>query len=359
MFNIALFRQNSKPLPFFSIKKWYYDDKFVTLKEKDRVMNMGEKKESSSSYRLIGVAMVITAAILWGLSGTFAQPLFQEKGFTPSWLVTVRMLAAGILLLIFASLRKPGTLFAVWMVRSDRNRLLIYSLFGTLSVQYTYFAAIRAGNAAIATLLQYLAPALITLYLAVRFRQRISGKIGLALLMALAGTYFLVSNGSWDKLEVTPEALFWGILSAVALAFNTLFPIRLLASYGSAVTVGWGMVIGGSFLSIFTAPWKIEGVTWSWSSLFYIFFIIFFGTFLAFFLFMESLKYISPTEASLLSVLEPLTSVTASVLWLHVPYTAYSLLGTILILGMVILLSLPDRSRKRELSPAKKGENLS
>lgn len=313
-------------------------------------MTMGEKMRSTSYIRSMGVVMVVTAAVLWGLSGTFAQPLFQEKGFTPSWLVTVRMLVAGILLLIFASLQNSNTLFNVWMVRGDRNRLLLYGLFGTLSVQYTYFAAIHAGNAAVATLLQYLAPALITLYLAVRFRQRVGGKIGLALLMAMAGTYFLVSNGSWDKLEVTPEALFWGILSAVALAFNTLFPIRLLASYGSAVTVGWGMVIGGSFLSIFTAPWKIEGVTWSWSSLFYIFFIIFFGTFLAFFLFMESLKYISPTEASLLSVLEPLTSVTASVLWLHVPYTAYSLLGTILILGMVILLSMPTGTGSKNIS---------
>ncbi|CCQ96613.1 Uncharacterized transporter YdeD [[Clostridium] ultunense Esp] len=313
-------------------------------------MDMGEKKRSSSYVRTIGVVMVITAAIFWGLSGTFAQPLFQGMGFTPSWLVTVRMLAAGVLLLIFASLQNSNTLFDVWMVRGDRNRLLLYGLFGTLSVQYTYFAAIHAGNAAVATLLQYLAPALITLYLAVRFRQKVGGKIGLALLMALTGTYFLVSNGSWDKLEVTPEALFWGILSAVALAFNTLFPIRLLASYGSAITVGWGMVIGGSFMSLFTAPWKIEGVTWSWSSLFYIFFIIFFGTFLAFFLFMESLKYISPTEASLLSVLEPLTSVAASVLWLHVPYTAYSLLGTILILGMVILLSLPTGTGSKNIS---------
>ena len=35
--------------------------------------------------------------------------------------------------------------------------MILFGLFGMLAVQYTYFASIKEGNAAVATLLQYLA----------------------------------------------------------------------------------------------------------------------------------------------------------------------------------------------------------
>ena len=43
--------------------------------------------------------------------------------------------------------------------------MILFGLFGMLAVQYTYFASIKEGNAAVATLLQYLAPIFITVYL--------------------------------------------------------------------------------------------------------------------------------------------------------------------------------------------------
>lgn len=288
--------------------------------------------------------MVLTAAVLWGLSGTLAQPLFQEKGISPVWLVTIRMLIAGALLLLLSAVRKPRQIFAIWRVPGDRNALILFGLFGMLMVQWTYFSAIDTGNAAIATLLQYLAPAIITIYLAFTTKKGVTPKILLSLLMAITGTFLLVTHGSFTKLQVPAEAVFWGLLSAFALAFYTLYPIRLLAVYGSALTVGWGMVIGGGAFLFYAQPWKISGNPFAWDALLLIFFIIFFGTFLAFYLFMESLKYTTPTEASLLASVEPLTAVAASVLLFHIPYSFASFLGTLLILGMVILLSIPENS---------------
>lgn len=43
-----------------------------------------------------GLVMVLVGATLWGLSGTVAQRLFQDEGFTPGWLVTMRLLVSGI-----------------------------------------------------------------------------------------------------------------------------------------------------------------------------------------------------------------------------------------------------------------------
>src|SRR5690606_1325100 len=88
-----------------------------------------------------GVLMGLIAATLWGVSGTCGQFLFQQRGISVAWLMSVRMLGAGTLLLIAAMLRKDGHVLAIWRERSSRRKLLTFGIVGMLAVQYTYFAA--------------------------------------------------------------------------------------------------------------------------------------------------------------------------------------------------------------------------
>jgi drug/metabolite transporter (DMT)-like permease len=50
-----------------------------------------------SPSRNKGIALVLTGAALWGVSGTAAQYLFQQQGFSPEWLTVVRLLLSGII----------------------------------------------------------------------------------------------------------------------------------------------------------------------------------------------------------------------------------------------------------------------
>ena len=45
------------------------------------------------NMRLKGIILVLTAGILWGVCGTVAQYLFHYAGFTPEWMVVIRLLA--------------------------------------------------------------------------------------------------------------------------------------------------------------------------------------------------------------------------------------------------------------------------
>ena len=60
--------------------------------------------------RLKGIAMVIVGGSLWGISGTVAQVLFQRYGFQAGGLVTIRLLCAGILLLVLGGDEETGNL---------------------------------------------------------------------------------------------------------------------------------------------------------------------------------------------------------------------------------------------------------
>lgn len=298
--------------------------------------------------RYKGLAMVLVAATLWGLSGTVAQRLFQDEGFTPGWLVTMRLLISGILLLILGGFRKNfNQVFAVWNAPKDRIRLIIFGIIGMLGVQYTYFAAIQTGNAATATLLQYLAPLFIMVYLAIKYKRVPSFQEFIALGFALLGTFLLVTNGSIHQLSVSSVSIAWGLSSAIALAFYTLYPSGLLQRWGSEAIIGWGMIIGGIALCPIASPWQIQGQHWSVITGLLVSFVIVFGTAIAFYLYIDSLRYITPTEASLLASAEPLSAVAASVIWLRLPLSLFEGIGGLCIVSTVLMLSLRPKNQSK------------
>jgi drug/metabolite transporter (DMT)-like permease len=292
-------------------------------------------------FRLRGILMVGSSAVLWGISGTVAQVLFQRKGFQVEWLVSVRLLLSGFVLLTFALWRKQAaTIWSVWKEPRDRFRILWFGIAGLLGVQYTYFAAIKMGNATTATLLQFLGPAFLTLLLALRWRRWPTRKQLCALGLTMLGTFLLVTNGSLEKLYVPIGAVCWGLASALALVFYTLYPAGLLQRWGSIITIGWGMMIGGIALSLFYPPWIIVGQRWSTDTVFFVLFVIVWGTLVAFYLYLESLRFIAPAEAGMVVSIEPLAAAVTSVWWLHQPLRLLEILGGICITATVIILSL-------------------
>jgi drug/metabolite transporter (DMT)-like permease len=295
-----------------------------------------------SNSRTKGIILVLTAAIFWGISGTVAQYLFHQQGFSAEWLVVTRLLSSGILLLLFSQLGKQQNIWSIWKNKRDLMGIIIFGIFGMLGVQYTYFAAIQYGNAATATVLQYLAPILITCFLCFQLKKFPAKYEMLAVLLALIGTFLLVTNGHIQTLSISKQAFFWGIISAFALAFYTIQPGGLLSKYGSLVTVGWGMMIGGVGFSFIHPPWQFQG-NWSFSSFLAVVFVVIFGTLIAFFCYLESTKYISASETSLLACAEPLSAAFLAVVWLHVPFGLGEWMGTFCIILTIFLLSVVKR----------------
>lgn len=286
-----------------------------------------------------GLSMVLLGAVLWGVSGTAAQVLFQRYGFNPGWLVTVRMSVAGLLLLV-GILMKSGLkqTISVWTDKRDALKLILFGIIGLLGVQYSYFSAIRYGNAATGTMLQYMGPIFITVYIALRQR-RVPGVLQLAaVFLALAGAFLLVTNGSLHSFSVSPLAVFWGLVSAITLAFYSLYPQNLLQKYGSANIVGWAMLIGGIGMSFITPPWSFTGHS-SIAAWWLVGFVVLFGTLVAFYVYISSLNYVSAAEASVLSCGEPLSASILAVTALHVHMGWASMLGGLCVLVTVTLLA--------------------
>lgn len=292
--------------------------------------------------RVLGIILALIGATLWGLNGTVSQYLFQWQHVDVNWFVTARLLGAGVLLLGIQLIRKKP-IFDVWRSKFFIGQLLLFSILGMLGVQYSYMASIADGNAAVATLLQYTAPIFIILYLLFT-RQQPFLRIDIVLIFAtLLGTWLLLTGGSFNGLSVPISAVIWGVVSAITLAFYTLYAKTLLAHFSSLVIIGWAMLIAGIGMNFIHPIWVVGDIAFSFHTNIALLFTIIFGTAIAFWFFFQSVGYLSAKESTLLGTVEPLMALVSSILWLALPFSFMQAVGALCILVIVAIISLTPK----------------
>lgn len=290
------------------------------------------------SERNRGWLMAMSGAALWGGTGVSAQYILQACHFEPGWLVVVRMLVSGLCLLLLELARGNRSFTALWRSREDALDLVAFALVGMVGVQYSFFACVQLSNAAAATVLEYLMPVIVVAWTAMRSRRWPRSVELVALLGAVGGTFCLVTHGDLGRLSIAPDAFAWGLLSAVAAAFYTVQPKRLIGKWGADLVLGWGLLLGGALLALAFPPWRFRGL-WTTPAAINLAVVVFLGTLLTFRLYIGSLKYIPPSEVSVIGTVEPLSAIVFTVTVMGVPFAAWDWLGSALILAAVLLLA--------------------
>ena len=287
---------------------------------------------------MLGAFLALLPGVLWGLSGELGLYLFQQRGISAEWLETTRLLISGSLMLIISFAGSREKTLAIFKDKTDTRRLVIFAIFGLMAVQLTYFVAIAKSNAPTATILQYVFPVMIVLYTALRSHKLPNAKEVVAVVLAMVGIFLLVTHGNPGTLNITVEALIWGLTSAVAMAFYTMYPGNLQKRWGSPVVVGWGMLFGGIALNFYHPFWAFTGDI-DLMGLLMIAFIILFATFGAFYIYLVSVTMIGATYASLFACIEPLASAFFSVVGLNLVFNSMDWIGAALIMITMFLLS--------------------
>lgn len=293
--------------------------------------------------RLKGIILIIVGSIFWGATGPMIEWLMDERGMHAEFLLAVRLILAGVIIL--AVQRAKGVrVFQVLQERVWRNQLILFGLIGMLGLQYTFVKAIESSDAVIATLMQFLAPIFIVIYVSLSYKKWPPKSQIIGITGTLVGLVLLMTNGSLDTLLVSSETLIWGVLLGFTYAFYTLYPARLMKEWGVLTVVGWAMIISGIVFSFIERVWSSP----NWQLLVELDMLIMFiglvilGT-LAYIFFMISLKYISAVEVSVLSSFEPLTAMFISVVWLGAVFGLWQLVGIALMLFFVAYLSIAEK----------------
>ncbi|WP_179396027.1 DMT family transporter [Lacticaseibacillus absianus] len=289
-------------------------------------------------------ALAATGTCMWGVGGVLSNIIFDTTTASPAWVVSMRLTWAGLAMLAFGRLTHQP-LMRVWRDRASAIRLLLFGVIGVALAQLTYLLSIFYGNAAIATIMLSLVPAMITVVTSSHQRVLPRPIDTLAIAVALFGVFLLVTNGSVTQLRVAPAAILWGLLAAVTGAAYTMLPRPLVQTEPPLVVVGWGLVIGAVMMNVMAPVWQVPTgfTTGTWSALA---FIIFGATFLAYIFYVSSLKTLRPVTASMIENLEPMTATLLSILFLDLGFHPLQFFGIILVLGAVFMMSwVPKRKR--------------
>lgn len=295
-------------------------------------------------YEIIGIILTLLGATLWGVSGTSVQFIGNFRNMNLEWLLTMRLIMAGLLTVLYGWIREGNAIFNVFRNWRDTLGLVIFGVFGMALCQYTYFRSIVIAGAGIATVLQYLAPSMIIIYLLMRYGKRPSTGEIISVILALVGTICLMGNNGFSFENFRSDVLFWGLLSAVGVAVYSVSPVRLLATYGTIPIVGFGMLLSGLVAAaLFQQPHSYA--TWDVWTVVGCFNVVFLGTIVSFNAYLEGVKRIGAVPGSILSSIEPISAAFFGWALLGNQFNWVGILGMAMIIATVIIIALEKRGQ--------------
>ncbi|MFI7241175.1 EamA family transporter [Streptomyces qinglanensis] len=204
-----------------------------------------------------GLALALVSAVAFGSSGVAAKPLI-EAGMEPLHVTWLRA-AGGALVLLPLAWRHRA------LVRERPWLLLGFGLLAVAGVQACYFTALSRIPVGVALLIEYLAPALVLLW--VRFVQRraVSRAAAVGMVLAVGGLSCVVEVWSGLRLDGL------GLLLALGAACCQV-GYFVLSDHGStaegdhatrppadpAGVIAYGLLIGALALTVVARPWHTD-----------------------------------------------------------------------------------------------------
>jgi drug/metabolite transporter (DMT)-like permease len=278
--------------------------------------------------------MVVGAAVCWGVMATMAKMLFRDRGVDPLVLTVVRADLAALTLVGFLALLHPARL------RIERRHLWAAAAIGVAGLaanNFLYFEALHLTSVATALLLQYQAPILVALYTVLVQRQPLRGRVILALALALVGCALVVRAYDLETLRPNLLGVAAGLGTACTFAYYILASRAALRTTNAWTLLTYAYLSATVLWSVVLPPWKVVGYGFDlgiWSAFLAVATI---GTVVPFGLFISGLRFLPPTQAAIVSMLEPVVAAIAAYLLLGEFLVPLQILGGAFVLAGVVM----------------------
>ena len=285
-----------------------------------------------------------------------AQFLLANYAISSLFITFMRAAGAGALFLVVIAVRHRDAVREILIDAHAVRRLIVFGVLGLFGSQITYVMTIGYTNAGTATVLQstnIVMVMLVTCLLARRI-PRIREMMGLFL--ALAATLLISTQGDLGALHLPTPGLFWGFLSAAAAACYSMLPQPLYPRWGSFTVVGLGMAIDGAVAAaMWACAFAVPGIDaiasagnpagsalvpqLDFAGVAVMAAIVVFGTFGAFFLFLNGMSIIGAVQGSQLGAVEPVSATVCSALLMGTAFSVPDWLGLGMMVGTIMLVA--------------------
>lgn len=285
-----------------------------------------------------GILLALLASIMWGISGTVLQYISQNQHIPAAWFLSARTLGAGVLLMLIGTFTSRGHVFEVFKSWRLAGSLFAYAVLGLSANLLTFYMSVQKGNAASATILQYLSPLFIVVG-GLAFKHQIPYRSDLiAFAVSMLGVFLAITKGNVSQLAIPADALIWGIGSGITAALYVTLPRPIVKAGGSPILIlGWGTLIAGLLFNLHQPVW-VNTPPMTTPLILSMLTVIVFGTILPFGLLLISSHYAPSDVISIVDAAQPVMTFILSVVFLGLQISWVEVLGSILVIVAIFLL---------------------
>lgn len=278
---------------------------------------------------------LVIACTIFGSSGVFFK---HVHGMGVSSVIFYRLLFGFSLLMVYLVLTKK---YEVFRLGKKKRYVLFIGVFNVITA-YAYFSSITYAGLSTAVLLLYTAPVYVTLMSPLILGDRITRRSMMSLLLSLAGILMVVmpAGGLFGNGNSLVIGVLFGLVSGLSYSGTIMTVSYLKTDYSGTSQLFWSALISLLILAPFGSRISGEVLALNLPVL------IVFGivtTAFASLLYLNSAAKIPAQTVSVLALLEPVSGIIFSSLFLHEPILMRTMQGCLLILLAALILVLDKR----------------
>jgi drug/metabolite transporter (DMT)-like permease len=285
--------------------------------------------------RIIGVILIVISAASFGTLAIFGRYAYAA-GLDTFTLLFLRFTFSALLMAVLLVMRREalphgGTL----------ARLVGMGALGYVGQSFSYMTAIKYASAGLVALLLYLYPTFVTVLSAIFLKEKINRIKIIALGLATLGAALTANpqGGQWTGILLALSA---AAIYSVYIIVGTGVMQQVSAVQSSTVIFASAGIVYGALTAINGPHWPVSSAGWLAVAA-----VTLIATVIPVVTFLAGLKRIGPTDASMLSTLEPVVTVVLAALLFGEALPPITLLGGGLILAAVLLLTRGELRQSR------------
>jgi drug/metabolite transporter (DMT)-like permease len=287
--------------------------------------------------QLTGILLIALSAASFGTLAIFGRFLYAD-GLDTFTMLFLRFGIAALLMAIILFVRRE---------KLPRGRILLQLIgmgaLGYVGQSFSYLTAIQYASAGLVALLLYLYPMFVFVLSVIVLRERVTWIKVAALLLALTGTALTVGPAG-GQLQGVLLAICAALIYSVYIIVGTNVMKHVSPVQSSTVIFASAGVVYGAFMAGNGAYLPATGSGWL-----AIVGIVLIATVIPVVAFLAGLERIGPTNAAMLSTLEPVVTVLLAAWFFAERMNPVVMLGGGLILVAVILLTRGELEKKPSL----------
>lgn len=289
-------------------------------------------------------ALILAAGTLWGIMGIFVRKL-STYGFSSIQIASLRIIFGALIFFAITAVAKRELLK---IKVQDVGIFIGMGLISLLLFTICYFTTINMASLSVAAILLYTSPIWVMPMSLVCFREKMTKRKVLAVVMAFVGCVLVSGIGGATQLSFKIIGI--GLMSAVGYGLYSIFGTFALRKYSPLTVTTYAFLFGAIGALFVCNPTEIVDIVCRSDEQSFLIMLILLTAFitavLPYLLYTMGLAAMRASSAAIMASVEPVVATIAGVVVFREAMTAAAFAGILLVIGAIIILNLKPEKKQ-------------